>query len=360
MNNPLKILQLIDSLNPGGAEMMAVNIANELAKEGFSSYICATRKEGNLKSKIASNVGYLFLNKKKVIDLKAIFKLRSFIKKQQITVIHAHSSSYFMGFIIKLSNPKLKLIWHDHFGMSETLHIRKKFPLVLISNFFNAVIGVNSLLIEWSKKHLKTRNIVFLQNFAAFNSEEISDTILKGVEGKRIICLANLRPQKDHLNLLKAFLLVHKKQTDWTLHLVGMDLQDDYAAQIKAYIKLQNLQNHVFLYGSCADTYHVLKQATIGVLASLSEGLPVALLEYGLAKLPVVVTNVGECSTVVTDKVNGLVVPKNDALTLSKAILALIESNEMRQLYGLELYKNVTQKYGAKTYIEQLRLIYDQ
>ncbi|RXP44846.1 glycosyltransferase [Lutibacter sp. HS1-25] len=359
MNNNLKVIQLIDSLNPGGAEMMAVNIANALAADGIASYLCATRKEGDLKAKIASNVGYLYLNKTKIIDFKAIKKLNHFIRKHKITTIHAHSSSYFMGFLMKMRNPNTKLIWHDHFGMSENLHLRKKFPLVLISHYFSGVICVNSLLLNWNKKQLKSKQIVYLQNFANFDTNQKVKTILKGVEGKRLVCLANLRPQKDHLNLLKAFLLVHKKYNDCTLHLVGMDLADAYATKIKDFIKSQNLQNHVFLYGSCTDTNAILKQANIGVLASLSEGLPVSLLEYGLAKLPVVVTDVGECSKVVVHQQHGLIVPKSNEVALSEALLMLIENKEKTALYGLALQSNVEKKYGSKDYIKQLRLIYN-
>ena len=60
----MRILQIIDSLNVGGAEKMAVNYANSLAKIEEFSGIVVTRKEGVLKSQINENVGYLFLARK--------------------------------------------------------------------------------------------------------------------------------------------------------------------------------------------------------------------------------------------------------------------------------------------------------
>ena len=66
--------------------------------------------------------------------------------------------------------------------------------------------------------------------------------------------------------------------------------------------------NSVFIYGSCSDTFNILKLSTIGVLASKSEGLPLALLEYGLANLPVVATNVGDCHRVISNINEGLLV----------------------------------------------------
>ena len=71
--NKLNILQLIDSLHPGGAEMMAVNIANGLSDVGINSHICTTRLEGALRSKINGSVGYLCLNKKKTFNFPSAF-----------------------------------------------------------------------------------------------------------------------------------------------------------------------------------------------------------------------------------------------------------------------------------------------
>ncbi|VAW22805.1 Alpha-1,4-N-acetylgalactosamine transferase PglH [hydrothermal vent metagenome] len=359
MKNKVKVIQLIDSLNPGGAEMMAVNIANGLADKGVQSHICVTRLEGSLKSKIASSVGYLFLNKKNILDLKALKKLNKYIRENKIGIIHAHSSSYFFAFLIKIRIPKVKIIWHDHYGYSENLLNRSKFPLNLISNSFYAIISVNNLLEQWSKRYLKTKNVYFIPNFASLGMNIPKITFLSGKEGKKIVCLANLRPQKDHLNLLRAFEIVHKQYLDWTLHLVGLDLKDTYSTKIKNFITEKKLVNSVFLYNSCADTAHILAQATIGVLASKSEGLPVSLLEYGLVKLPVVITNVGDCNKVVQNKVNGLLVEPTNDEKLAGAIIKLIANSELRMNLGANLCENVRRNFSKENYISKLINIYN-
>ncbi|AMC10139.1 hypothetical protein Lupro_02245 [Lutibacter profundi] len=338
--------------------MMAVNIANELANAGFQSYICTTRKEGNLKLKIKEDVGYLFLKKKVVLDIKAFIKLRKFIKENQISVIHAHSSSYFIAVLIKLTFLKIRIIWHDHYGNSENLKSRKIFPIKIMSNLFNSIISVNKLLEKWAKQHLKSKKVYVVPNFASLDINIPKTTFLKGEEGKKIVCLANLRPQKDHINLLKAFVLVHAKSPDWTLHLVGLDLNDSYSTKIKNVITENKIMNSVFLYGSCSDISNILEQATIGVLSSKSEGLPVSLLEYGLAKLAVVVTNVGDCSKVIQNNVNGLLVEPANEITLADAILKLIGNNELRISFGTNLYKNIQHNFSKESYISKLIKIY--
>lgn len=338
--------------------MMAVNIANGLTEESIDSHICSTRLEGDLNSKLLPSVGYLFLNKKNTLDFSAFKKLSIYIKQHKIEIIHAHSSSYFLAFLIKMAHPSIKIIWHDHYGNSEHLKKRKKFLIRLLSKSFDSIISVNRLLHRWAQEQLKVKRQYYLPNFASFNSEIQKVTFLKGIEGKRIVCLANLRPQKDHINLLKAFKIVQESNLEWTLHLVGMDLNDFYSEGIKTYIEANNLENHVFLYGSCSDTEHILEQTTIGVLASKSEGLPVALLEYGLANLAVVVTNVGECASVVSNKVSGIVVAPSNEMELATGILSLLKNEKLRLLIAENLKNEVNSKYSQNSYIKQLVSIY--
>ncbi|MFD0762134.1 glycosyltransferase [Lutibacter aestuarii] len=354
----LNVIQLIDSLQAGGAEMMAVNIANGLAELSVVSHIGVTRKEGDLKEKIAPNVSYVFLNKKYALDIVALKKLITYVKKHQINLIHAHSSSYFMAYLVTLFCPNVRLIWHDHYGNSEQVSNRSIFPLKLISRRFKAILSVNKKLADWARLNLKAPQVTYLSNFAVLTKTSNDIIFLKGITGKRIVCLANLRPQKDHLNLLEAFTKIKQCHPNWSLHLVGMDFKDTYASQINSFIVANDLNNHVFLYGSIKNVAEVLQQAAIGVLASKSEGLPVALLEYGLEKLPVVVTNVGECSSVVKHQQCGLVVPAENSNELANALQFLIENAHKRDAWGVALQQRIQQNYSQEVYMNKLVEIY--
>ena len=60
----MRIIQIIDSLEIGGAEKMAVNYANALYDKIEFSGLVVTRTEGNLKSQLHNSIPYLFLKKK--------------------------------------------------------------------------------------------------------------------------------------------------------------------------------------------------------------------------------------------------------------------------------------------------------
>ncbi|WP_420573580.1 glycosyltransferase family 4 protein [Kordia sp.] len=354
----MKTLQVIDTLDTGGAEKLAVTYANALATEVETSFLCTTRKEGILKNQIADEVEYLFLNRQRTFDFAAIKRLKAFIKKNEISIVHAHATSFFIVFLTKLIYPKFKMVWHDHYGNSEFLAQRKAFAIKMASYAMNGVISVNQRLKDWAKNNLAVSKIVYLSNFPVKNETVKTSTELKGAEGKRIVCLANLRPQKDHVLLLKTFKMVQKD--DWTLHLVGKDFEDDYSRQIKLYLHDHGLSEKIFIYGSREDVSHILSQCDIGVLSSASEGLPIALLEYGLHELAVLTTDVGECNRVVSDETKGYIVPPKNETAFAEKLSFLMENKNERLAKAEKLYIHIQENFAQKAIIQQLISFYNE
>lgn len=353
----MRVLQLIDSLQAGGSERVAVNIANALSKNIEYSSLCATRKEGLLKQDILKKVDYLFLNKKHVLDIESIKRLNRFVKENQVEIIHAHSSSFFLATLIKLFNRNVSIIWHDHYGNSEFLNKRKHNVLKLCSKYFSHTFSVNKDLEEWAKEKLKLKSVSYLPNFGTLNKRLVV-TNLKGDTGKRIVCLANLRSQKDHITLIKAFKLVINQYQDWTLHCIGKNFKDEYSKLVENKIRELGLEKSVFLYDSKPDIYNILSQCQIGVLSSKSEGLPIALLEFGLAKLAVIATKVGENETVITHKTNGLLVNRSASKELAEAIKLYIENKELRDTFAERFNEHIEKNYSLKSQIETILSTY--
>lgn len=345
----IRVLQLIDSLRPGGAERMAVSYANALVGRIDSSYLCCTRKEGLLRSALSREVGYLFLNKSNSLDPVAFWDLRKFIKKERIDIIHAHGTSWFLAVLIKISLPEVKLIWHDHYGRD--LNSRRFHLLKLFSRFFDGIISVNSSLKKWAKENLKVKKVVYIKNFLSSESEE-EGLKLKGDQDFKIICLANLRPQKDHLNLLKAFRkLTGLADKELSLHLIGKDLEDEYSWQVHQYIGEHDLKN-VHIYGEQDGVGSILRQGDLGVLSSSSEGLPVALLEYGRAGLPVVCTNVGQCEEVIGSF--GKLVEPEEPNALTKVLLQYVNNEQQRIEDARNFKQKVLSEYSEEKIIPQV------
>jgi glycosyltransferase involved in cell wall biosynthesis len=349
----MRIAQIIDSLEPGGAERMAVNYANALAEKIEFSGLITTRKEGLLQNKINQKVSYLFLDKKRKIDFLAVFRLREYLQINKIAILHAHSSSFFIAVLVKLTLPKIKIIWHDHYGISQNLSIRKNIILKLSSVFFIGSIAVNSDLKNWAQSYLFNSNVIYFPNFIQASQEKVEKIELKGYDGKRIICVANFRPQKNHKLLLEVAHSIKKQFPDWTFHLFGKDFEDAYFQDIKSIIKSFNLEQNVFLYGSTNNISSALQQCDIAVLTSLSEGLPLALLEYGQHKLPVIATKVGEIDKIITLEKEGLIVESNNVNQFINAVNKFISDKPYRNEAALTLNKKIQKYYSEKNIIEK-------
>jgi len=349
----MRILQLIDSLEAGGAERMAVNYANALQREFSFSALCVTRKEGILQESLLPQIGYLFLNKKNAIDFKAVLKLRNFIKEKDIEFIHAHSTSFFTAVLLKIIYPKIKIVWHDHYGNSEFLSERKTSILKLASLFFYGIISVNQQLKNWAQKELAFNKVIYMPNFTTTETSLKEDTILKGKAGNQILCLANLREQKGHFFLLEIALKIQEKYPNWTFHLVGKDFNDDYSNEIKNKIIEKGLEETVFVYGSRDDVKNCINQASICILSSKSEGLPVALLEYGFNAKPVLVTNVGEMPLVIKNGINGFITDYNDENNYYKHLESLMLDRELRAKLGTELQKTIFDAFSEESIIKK-------
>tara|TARA_R100000935_G_C2840959_1_gene170954 strand:+ start:8404 stop:9483 length:1080 start_codon:yes stop_codon:yes gene_type:complete len=341
----MRVLQLIDSLHPGGAERMAVTYANTLSINIDKSFLCCTREEGSLKSTLSSNVCYIFLNKSNSVDIYAFLKLRKYIVKNQIDIIHAHSTSFFLACLLKISGVAFKLVWHDHYGNSEFLEEREFKVLRYFSKYFDGIISVNTILKNWATVNLKCLNIIELRNFCEMQlNNKGRNSFLKGnQEDYKIICVANLRPQKDHITLLKAFEKLIRKY-NVTLHLIGQDPKTEYSKKVLTYIANSNVSKSIFYYGIQSEIIELNRQADLGVLSSVSEGLPVSLLEYGLAGIPVVCTNVGQCKEVI--KENGRLVIAGSWHSLVREIDFYFKNPKKRNKDAKNFQKHIMLNYS--------------
>ncbi len=357
----MRIVQIIDSLETGGAERMAVNYANALTRKIEFSGLVATRAEGGLRHMIEPEVQYLFLQKKRTIDLKATVRLLRYCQHNRIDMIHAHSTSYFISILVKLRLPHIKLVWHDHNGMSESLSNREYFPLNICSLMFVGIIVVNHQLKEWARRKLHCPSILYLSNFTYKVQNPQQITKLMGTTGKRVLMLANLREQKDHFMLVKVARLIKTTHPDWTFHLVGKDFNDDYSRRVRIAVLESGLADSVFFYGSCIDTDAIIAQCDIAILTSNSEGLPVALLEYGLHSKPVVVTAVGQVPEIVENEKNGFILPSGDDVSFAQALVRLIDDPNLCRLMGEELHattnRDSSSEAALETYLDWIKKI---
>ncbi len=348
----MRILQLIDSLHSGGAERMCVNIANVLHEQGYDVFVCATRTGGPLENFIDKDVKYFVLNKRSSLDITAFRKFTQTIRSNRIDVIHAHSSSLFWAIAAKILLRELKVIWHDHLGLRVT-DSKSNSLYRLFSGHIDVIIAVNNDLAEWSLKNMKVlpERVLILNNFPLLEEK----TGNRNPDYFTIVCLANIRPQKDHATLIKAIGILAKQRMPNKLKVIlaGTYAEDEYFNELRTLVGNLGLEEIIEFRGPVEDTASLLASADCGVLSSASEGLPVSLLEYGMAGLPVVVTDVGHCAEVVRRGVFGQVVPPAYPAALADALQWIIENRALAIETGERLREHVNKEYGPVRFVRE-------
>lgn len=353
----IRVIQIIDSLDAGGAERMSVNLSNALVDKVQFSGLVVTRKEGVLKSLVGVKVNYFFCSKKRSLDILAIFLTLRYIKRHKVSLLHAHGSSYFFAFLLKLLNPRLKLVWHDHHGNrpNESQSLKTKI-LKKASNRFSHIFCVSKDLVKWSRKTLNSPSVSLIHNFTMSNKISLNNET--EFDFPFLVCVANLRWQKNHLNLIGAYSIIKQKGFTHKLILVGHDKNDEYSQNLREKIKELNLEEDIYILGQRSDVDSIIANSSICVLSSDIEALPMVLIEYANHKKPVVVTDVGQCADVVGN--HAQVVEPSDVRALANAIVYYIENPDVAQTDAEALYKKVQKEFNPENIISQVINIYQK
>lgn len=144
-----------------------------------------------------------------------------------------------------------------------------------------------------------------------------------------VVTVANYREHKGYPHLLHAAAIVRDSGAPIRFAIVG---QGQLHAEVEALHADLDLADTVQLLGYRPDAVRVIAAGDVFCLASLHEGLPVAVMEAQALGCPVVATAVGGMRQAVTDGVDGLLVPPADAPALATALRRMLDPVLRRRL----------------------------
>ena len=355
------VVQVVDTLEYGGLERVAVTLANELAARGVRSHLCATRKGGSQRPAVSRDVGLQILGRKRSTSLAPLLGFVQFLRRNRIQVVHAHGTAIFFAGAACALHRSAALIWHDHYGRFESER-RSRLPYWMVGHRIDGVLSVSEALAEWARRTLpvKGQMIRYMPNFILSSAGESERGVLPGDPEWRVVCVANYREQKNHLTLLEAMRSVVEAVPRAHLLLIGAPIDVSYRTRVHERIFALGLQASVTDLGEREDVPAVLKACAVGVLSSNSEGLPLALLEYGLAGLGVLTTAVGECPDIVKNGECGLVVEPGNTKELADGIVRLLQDPAVRSKFGNNLRTRVEGQHGAARVVPRILDFYGE
>ncbi|TDC09626.1 glycosyltransferase family 4 protein [Streptomyces sp. 8K308] len=170
------------------------------------------------------------------------------------------------------------------------------------------------------------------------------------------VAAGRLRPQKGFDLLIKAYAQVVDDFPDWQLRIYGTG---DRGKQLRRMIDERHLYNHVFLMGRTDQMDEELAKASLYVLSSRAEGLPMVMIEAMTHALPVVSF---DCPTgpadVITDGKEGLLVPPEDVDGLAAALRTMMTDEGLRAQMG-DAALTTVQAYSPEAIRDQWTALFE-
>src|SRR5438045_3880959 len=158
-----------------------------------------------------------------------------------------------------------------------------------------------------------------------------------------------------HRDLIEAARIVRETCPETRFLLAGDgEMRSFFEDQVRA----AGLEEMFIFLGHRTDIASLLACCDIGVLASRTEGLPNAVLEYMAAGLPVVATTVGGVPEIIEHEVNGLLIPSENPAALSGALLRLLNDEQMRKRLAEAGRERVLARFNFASVLANLRQLY--
>jgi glycosyltransferase involved in cell wall biosynthesis len=243
----------------------------------------------------------------------------------------------------------------DEFYDVEKFYLRQKVEnarfVLCISNYSRSQIMNVSNPRHWSKLHV-VRLGVDLHTF--------EPAPRSGGNGPlELLCVGRLVASKGHLILLRAFADLRRQGHDIRLRLIG---NGPGRGEIETFIASEELEDFVILEGALNHeaTRQKLRLASVFVLASFAEGVPVALMEAMAMEIPCVSTFVAGIPELIRDGVDGLLVPPSSVTALFAALKRLIVDADLRRQLGASARNRVDQLYNLEENARYLATVLDE
>jgi len=364
INKKIKVLEVINSLKIGGAELLLRNFVIEAKKNNKYTVdvytLYATNDAKNIEEIKKKNVRIWTLDLKNKYNPSSIIKIKNIIKREQYDIVHVHL--FPSNAIVALSSLFLKksiaylFTIHSTFNRRRSIKIFKIIDGLVYSRYAKIICiskQVQDSLIKWVPK-IKEK-IEIIPNGIPMNSKSNDNPLMKKYD---VLFVGRLVQQKGINFLLEAVSILQKKYKK----IIRVAIVGDGPIK-KELIKMceeLKIKDSVEFLGFQRDVDQIMRSSRVLVLPSRWEGFGMVLLEAMKNKLPIIATKVGGIPEIITNEHEGILVPAENPKILANSINCVLENSELRNQLIQNAYKKVQSHYSIEKYAHNMFNLYSK
>ncbi|RXE46247.1 MULTISPECIES: glycosyltransferase family 4 protein [Pseudomonas] len=347
----LRIAMVCHELNQGGGVASYINNTNEklIACDEIQSVriIETTKYKGILK----------------LIHFTSVIILVLFLSvTRQVDIFHIHMSSrgstlrkIIISSICFIS--RTPYIVHIHSGEYPSFYLKElnKYGKTVVKFFLRKaqfVVVLGHIWKEWFSNNLNLENLITLYN--AIPDISVNHTISDKRE--TIVFVGRLTTKKGILDLISAFNIISLSRPMCELIIIG---NDGDIVDIEASIGISARPRITFHGWLNSDECHsLIGKCSLLVLPSYYEGLPICILEAMCLSKPVVATSVGAIPEVITNGIEGIIIPPGNVSCLVNAINSILENKVLKENMGVRARARYEALFNIEEHTSKLTRIY--
>ena len=366
----MKVAYVLDSLNRGGAEILALDVCRNAARHGLEMTLIATGG-GTLEDDFRnSGVEFITLKRRLPVDLNVVRQIRKILIESNIKVVHSYQAVEMVHAYLatKGTNIKRVLSFHGHIPDAKNR---------LSLKFLIPRMDANIIISQALKNSLRLDDGLDLEHNLKFIFNGVDETRLvrpdrdirqeMGLDEKSILLgmVANFypAPRKDHLTVCRALPQVFREIPDahfLFVHSGGVNEDKDKIKACMDVCEAAGISNRVHFLENRFPAMDVVRNLDIFVLSSLHEGLPIAVKEAMLLSKPCVLSDIEPLIEISDGGKHGVIFKTGDADDLAEKLISIVRNPQQRKELGESGRRWAAENFSIDAHLRSLTALYQE
>jgi glycosyltransferase involved in cell wall biosynthesis len=300
------------------------------------------------------------------VDIGTISKIRRFLDRQGIDIVHTHgykSNLYALASTVGMHVMRIATC-HNWLGDDVKMKSYARLDKFFLKRFDRVVAVSDTIREELVSARIPAHNIVTINNgidLKRYQCQVVTEGAREALgirKGAKVVgTVGRLSEEKGHIHLLRAARDPALEGKKVVFLIVGDGplrscLEEEAGGKGKR-------PPEILFTGTRTDVDRIYGLMDMFVLPSLTEGLPMALLEAIASKRPVIATRVGGVPEVIQDGSSGRLVDPGDAKALARAIQGLLDDPEGGRRMAENAYETVRETFSAERMTQRYLDLYE-